>query len=409
MENFVYKPIIDAKLKYWLNERKKLPKNIKKSIPYKYPFIKSIGDEKEMYEKFGYINFDKYVETLYQSLDIPFINTITSLFIGKGFVFPLTIHLQKSIIIVNSFFFQIDEKTEEYKNKILVKDFGKFIDALFDFSNDKPFFVIDVTIDYGDQDSDHQTVIFCEREETKKILYLSYYDPHGYRGIKRFGVIPKMLKKIQKVSGNTILTNYKLSELGIQIITKDEIGFCVMFSCFWIYIIFSIIFYNVEKGTYITSNNWIDKVENYYNNLLNPGELYDSIVSFSYYFYEKYFVDNVVNVFEEQKKHLQQFLSTSTEEKDIKLDERRKNYQEIKQPENESLYSKSQLKKLRKINPELTYESWEKRRLKELNKIKKVKNEIKRRKALIGDQCLKDQDCFSGKCKITQEESYCIP
>jgi hypothetical protein len=239
---------------------------------------------------------------------------------------------------------------------------------------------------------------------------MNYYEPHGYKYKRDMNFIRKLLKKIKHESNDQILFNYKLTEIGSQIIAKDQVGFCIMFSCFWIHIIFSIINYNLKNNSYITSNYWIDKVENYYISVLSEKDLYDAIVCFSYYFFENNFSE-----FDKEGKidFIYKFVSglkdVTNEKKELNFETTMVVPKEVKIKEHEDTYSSKQLKKLAKSNPELTYYTWEERRLKELNKIKKIKNEIERRKKLIGDECVNNEDCFSGKCKITKRESYCVP
>jgi hypothetical protein len=68
------------------------------------------------------------------------------------------------------------------------------------------------------------------------------------------------------------------------------------------------------------------------------------------------------------------------------------------------------IRKEEKINPEVTYEAWERERMKELDKIKEMK--IKNKRKLLGENCNQNNDCFSEYCKGTEdleEENYCFP
>jgi len=79
MNNFIYKPIIDKELNFYLDKRKNLPTNIKTKIPFSSRYSLGNKDFKLSTE----IDFDSYVENLYQSLEIPFISKLTSLYTKK--------------------------------------------------------------------------------------------------------------------------------------------------------------------------------------------------------------------------------------------------------------------------------------------------------------------------------------
>jgi hypothetical protein len=157
------------------------------------------------------------------------------------------------------------------------------------------FSIISIVIYGKDKNDDikHRNIILAElipesfRTENSPKVVLNYYEPYGNIKDMAKPVLKKILKKIQKDSEGKILVNYKNVSCprgGIQTHLENQdldIGYCIMYSYFWIYIVLKIIIYNIGRGTYEPSINWISEVEKYYVIFFPYKKLYSKVVSFA--------------------------------------------------------------------------------------------------------------------------------
>ena len=86
-------------------------------------------------------------------------------------------------------------------------------------------------------------------------------------------------------SKGKIISNFNksTSNIGLQSLTSEfDIGFCMIFSYFWLYCVLCIIIYNVQRGTYTNSKEWIEYLERIIiKNTKNSMLFYSKIVKFT--------------------------------------------------------------------------------------------------------------------------------
>lgn len=287
----------------------------------------------------------------------------------------------------------------------------------------KNFLIISLTKKPINQQLLHSNMIFVEK--IGKLLIFNYYEPHGSIEFSRDIFINKFFEKLENVNSNFYLVRNSIYP-GIQKITEDNLGLCIIFSHLWLYIVLNICFYNIKNKTYKTSNFWINNLEKYYVEDLQENNkiLYKIAICFGIELINEW-LQNL------SKKNIYLFLeqlnldfSQEIEIKEVK--ERGIDYEE----KNEN-YTKKDFEKAREESSEITYEDWENKREKEIQEYKfieeKIKNNIQENwkfflknrgyriengkiklGKLMGENCNEDNDCFFKKCKIDKKENYCV-
>lgn len=411
-KKIVYVPIIQSIIEDFKRRRKYLPENLGKTIPFHNYSEDDVRIITERYKTFA--------NHMYQTvLDNP---AETSL---AAFVFEQVMKNQKKEssdplctqqLLVDGYYqvIRYNGSPEDMNNK---ETWWKIADDLIQNSDDCKFFVIDVGImpPPSHPNSGHSNVIFCEFTGSKIIL--NCYEPLN----KYQHAIEQVLYNLS-VNHKGIIYNENLrSGEGAQKYAKDDAGYCVMFSLFWLYIVLNIVVYNINHDSYVLSKYWIEEVEKYYISMLQPKELFEIVITFGISLMNDFLAENPVDIKKMTGRLLDQFRSRyykSVKEKPIQ-DEKSQREDE---KERKDYYSRRELIKLSKENPEYTYETWENARLKEENLMKQawkkflVDREINpdlvyTSKLKLGTYCSEDQECFSGKCKHDEEEkeSYCVP
>lgn len=293
-----------------------------------------------------------------------------------------------------------------------------------------------ISVDIYTESSAHRNVVLCEYDNSSKKVMLNYYEPHGtLKGFsKKYGIID-ILDKLKKDSNGFINYNYNniACPYGIQSeLYGLDIGYCVMFSFLWIYIVLEIIMYNLQHNTYIPSYNWIGKVEEYYLDRYDKYSLYGKTVTFA----GNIFVDYIESNYNDQQKvildgYIYRYIQQNTHEfKKVRSNVRYRNVKNIdsnnsSDSEDDSLSLES--KDNSEDDPEVTYESWRKAKLKEsgyddikvedeenilTEEIDKegrwynyLKSKIYGNK--IGQLCRKNSDCISKRCIQSADGNYC--
>lgn len=187
----------------------------------------------------------------------------------------------------------------------------------------------------------HRNIILLERipknlkDHTE--IVLNYYEPYGSvdkKGASKF--IATVLNQIERASKGRIKVNYKGTSCplgGIQ--TKMErgeldIGYCIMYSYFWIYIVLSVILDNLEHGRYESSINWINEVERYYANK-SPEILYKACVNFADWLVKNYMAILARDRSKEEYKYILRKIKNSRE---LEIEEYMRNEREEKDEDN---------------------------------------------------------------------------
>lgn len=303
-------------------------------------------------------------------------------------------------------------------------------------------------IERSEEDENHANIALQIKGKTyynKSVLF--YYEPHGS--------LPETIKYFQKTfSYLKIFDCGRSFPGGTQgVLAIYDIGFCMTYCYFWISLVLQVLKNtNIEKMSSTNILTLVKKIENYYIEKYKEETLYKMILLFCY---EMIFQENFIKLLDEnylfRDKYIKKILSmdltrnrkTDEEEKiEIKeynkyLEKLKKEYKKLPIIKTDS-YSQEELLKESKKNPELTYEEWEKRRIKEVKKFNLVKKYEDERITLknlqkinkvgfkinkdcniklgnkIGENCKKNYDCFSKKCKKDYDEDgnksyYCIP
>lgn len=312
----------------------------------------------------------------------------------------------------------------EYDTGDLQKDFKKGgIKTLIQFIQKKMekcrFAAFPITLTIKDRGL-HRNIIFAERVEDGKEskIVLNYYEPHGSAQQHIRSSVTTILENLEKYSEGEIIYNYAgVSCLqGAQTLSAPaDIGYCIMFSLLWIYIVFSVVAYNINKGSYVPSIEWISKIEKYYTSQLGKKEIYGTVVSFAEkvfnrYIHKNYNTPEVRELFDQ---HFDEYINNNYFIGKMRIPvKRRQKYTsrdeyEIEQTSSSDSYSEEELKQLPREDPEITYESWQESKDEEDQNIKRnwydyLKNKVLRKRT-IGGECRKNSDCLSKRCK----DNYC--
>jgi len=172
------------------------------------------------------------------------------------------------------FTFRRDDSMVEYQNKVYdMRKFSKIIENMLDTSSELIFTNFNVV----NKTSGHATVLIMEKQDNIWNFY--YYDPNGSSNTDYSYQFLDMLLRYQNKKISIIPITKISCPISIQKYTEEKIGFCLMFSFFWIYCILNIINGMKKTGTYSPLRSWIGSVDKI---LLDyeKSNLYNIVVSF---------------------------------------------------------------------------------------------------------------------------------
>lgn len=415
MSQFVYKSVIDNILNNFLEKRRYLPKNIHKI--YTTTNIKYNSESSEYYRRSFPVWYSQYVQLLYKFL---FCDVKISSKILTNFYNSLLEELEESgncitdkiaiDLVNNTFMFRTEEKRILFS---LVEPgqqekISDFLDMINIISKKCRFFVFRVSFKSQREGASHLNMILGERLDDNNII-LNYYEPHGFIKEPILKVINKIFSYGKSISREqnlpSITLNYNTSNVeGAQIKAGDFIGYCTMFSLFWIYIVLNIIIYNLKNNSYSPSPDWIYKVEHYYASSVSSDKLYEIIITFALELFNDYIhslpVEEQKRIFEKIALRLNDYKPASGERKE-KVEEIKEEREE--KDENFDSYSEKELLELAERDPEVDYEMWEKAKERESERMKLGWKEFIARKGgqlRLGEFCRKHTECNSGRCKF---------
>lgn len=174
--------------------------------------------------------------------------------------------------------------------------FKKFIEELeyrINNENCKGFtsLIIGITFnDYKNKLSGHRNALFITKkiQSGKTHIDMYLYEPHGssyteydvepYDGMKKFLNILK--EKYEKITRHTVTIKDELNiscPIGLQIVSEDENGFCIMFCYVWLYVVLNLIKSGIDPELAIY--NAETEIINYASS--NPEKLMTIILNFS--------------------------------------------------------------------------------------------------------------------------------
>lgn len=420
LNKFVYKPVIKSIVKNLLHRRKhELPKDLNKRIPVK--------DFKE--GKYTTLSYLEYAMYLYQgiekttSVNIGFLNKMYVDILSEQKVYPVDIKCSISIYIVYPDMIHVKDG-KSFKINSEMKEFGEYI---LELSEHCKFFAIYTSL--VTKVGGHANMIFGENisstdaigdKMTNNKTVLNYYEPHGTKFFTK--EIASVLDKIQRSSNGKIITNYygMSNYIGAQLYSLDSVGYCVMFSLFWIYLVLNIVVYNINNNSYIPSTFWIDEVEYYYMKLLTRRDIMDIIVTFAiqqfndfihliapYPHAVEYVLDDTKELLLKQTKGREATYGVNWEDID-KVDD-------IKIDLKDSVDNKDGSIDNDEDNPfpKYSYDEWQ--RLKKVEKLfaKNLRQFGEKRgyKLTIGKKCVHNKDCISNSCVYDSDTKtkHCVP
>ena len=419
MENknsFEDKGIIYGIIEKYKRKSKNIPKDLNKKLKYRYIDENKIKEIEIPYIIYFDI-FNQKISSLHNKLIFNMVNNLRKDYNMKKEIKILELYVNQKN---NRILLKRDIKDDEgfSINPESFTDLLSFSNILETFSKENTFFVINVIIT---GEIAHNNIIFVEK--IKNSLVFNYYEPHGFEFFLNNSFIIKFLLSLEDINTNIYINrNHKYP--GIQRVTEDSFGLCIIFSLFWIYIVLNIVFYNINNKSYIPSNYWINEIEKIYVIDLNEakGELYRIVLAFGIDLINDWFQSlslKSLRIFLEKL----DFKGTFEEVKERGID------YDIIENKRES-YTKQEFEKQREQDSEITYEDWENKRkaenkdycsvsfindklLKDIDKnwlrfLKTRGYKIEKGKIilgkLLGENCNDDNDCFSKKCR----ESYCV-
>ena len=326
----------------------------------------------------------------------------------------------------------------EYKNKGDINALGESVlDRIKDCGS---FIAIPVDIEMVEKLANkpskilrHRNMIFIENIPGH--ITINYYEPHGSVGgfsetanIHEFleNLVSGMKSASINMSLNTkIYLNVKEASCptGMQSITaKYDIGYCVMFSLFWLYSVLSIVMTNISTHTYEPSSLWIKRVETYFNKI-DPPTLYNIVVAFAGNIFNNYIAENyddqsaeilqrilkreITNNIDIKKYLVNTIPMTATEFKSMRTKEKK----EIKARTLTATFPERTIED--ENDPELSMEAYEQMLQKEREEEQSSRSlyqRITRVQKTIDENCDNNEECISGCCKYTIDpdtsESY---
>lgn len=423
---FVFEPVIDAVVKEFWRRRRNLPEDIRKM----YEATQITPDLNQIYIYKQKMDYAEYISELYQSLirmkSNILITYIYNHILGNSYCSEFELIIRQDL---ERLYLHVGDNIIAGVHLKELKQYQKslnFCQKIVDLSKDCQFFTIKTTIVLGNEG--HSNIIFCERVNDKIIL--NYYEPHGHVRIK----IAKMLERIFRIwnvrgSGGSenldnltenanhpvFVLNYATGNVVGAQTEVDNIGYCVMFSLFWIYVVLKIIKYNLDRNSYIPSTKWINEVEDYYLRLVSPfpDKFFEIIITFAI----TMFNDSIASLPEKERKKILRSLKPELPFRNVSVESKEVESFEMKEENDKPDYGMKRLTELAEEDPEYTYESWEKERRRENVKMKQAWNDFKMKRAYkneeytpklrLGMNCLRNSDCESRRCKHDIEGAYC--
>jgi hypothetical protein len=173
---------------------------------------------------------------------------------------PFKLFIKNTPIL--DFYLRVNESTLTINDNITTNndDFVSEIEGNF---NNNKHVIIGLSISAGN--SSHQNVIVIEKTGREKNFY--HFEPHGTKVSNEFVeryedafnnlIVQPFIRK-----GYTIIPENKTCKKGIQYLTDDPLGWCVLYSQLWLYLVMYIISkFNFNDNIHI--HNWIEYVEKY--------------------------------------------------------------------------------------------------------------------------------------------------
>jgi hypothetical protein len=255
----------------------------------------------------------------------------------------------------------------DWKNRYIEKSMKKISEMILKILGKESFLICYIKLNHA-----HANAMFVEKNGNS--LYLSWYEPHG-SGIsgKRYEFSNNFLQSLAKYSDYDI--KYKTNvgpDRGVQEVTwKNDIGYCLTFSFYWLYCCLSIALYKKYiKKSKENSFNWIWDVENYITKNKNP---YVIAVSFCNFMFDIFMTNTKLDKLEILFKMQNLFNSSIADFKFIK---------EVKSEEEKGYKKKER-------------ESWEKIPISETMEYEEYKSK---------KECSSNLDCSSDCCK----DGFCV-
>ena len=139
----------------------------------------------------------------------------------------------------------------------------------------------------------HYNLIFTEYDKVNNKYFLFHYEPHGAneKSIATTSKFTNFLKLLTSAkNSNFVLKNMTdKCYIGMQSYTSNQdIGYCSVFSLFWLYCTLYITIYQLNKGNYKLSENWFHLVEDHIIRTYKAEDLYKIIVNFGFNLYIEY-------------------------------------------------------------------------------------------------------------------------
>lgn len=418
--SFEYKNVIDEIFETYSRRRAQLPKNIKTRLS------SSVVDNTKRIN----LDYDRYAHVMYQAV-LQFFGKKNNSLAFSRYIYESILQNNKADICTYDIVIYPMSRLVEYgddstrarygpkRNKI---DDSKYMTDFYEYILEKTkpcrFSVIFVTLVFPNGGA-HADMIFVENLlDTENTIVFNYYEPHGYEKLIGEFEMLDFLEDLQKASNNVIYVEYKLTEeLGSQLYSKDDTGYCVMFSLFWIYVVLNIVMYNLINNTYEVSVLWIDKVEKYYIEKMESKKLYEIVVTFAI----ELFNNTIENFSTKDQEIIWRYIGKRlTEDKHVHIEKNRQDSRyyidqylnperdfyrdylygtENKEDKEEKSYSNKELES----DPELSYEAWQKA----VNAEKRLIRAWKSFKNPLGTMCNQDEDCFSDRCVRDPDGNYC--
>jgi hypothetical protein len=295
------------------------------------------------------------------------------------------------------FSYSINEKNKEF---ITEEDYMDFYKELLKYDN--TIFAFEFYLRRKDSSSAHYNTIIGQKDND--MIEIILYEPHGTLSTD-VSYQETFLNLLENNTGGKILY-YKnnVNIKGLQYYSDDKVGYCVYFSFLMIFIILNIR-KALNKNNIFSFNLFLtNQITKTLVDKYKSEEVLEIIKSFSFYIFSE--ILQKPKLYNQNNPYLDTYFSyyfakRGIPPKEILTINTNKTNADIDQR-----VKPKETRKIENKDPDVSYEAWEREIQKENQK---RMNDPENKTKNIGEDCEKDNDCFSKYCRQDIEQNYCFP
>jgi hypothetical protein len=244
---------------------------------------------------------EKYIWLMYQAVDNMSIENNKTYPNMIELLFYITSSTNQHCTGTINFYYDSMELGLETSPRFKIKDNNKFTDKFTDFvgefakrvrESNCPFTSLSVILSWDN--NAHANILLAFKDKDSNKIFLVLYDPHGSKldsSIRKTS--NALLKSIKECDSNFVVLSRKniSCPIGQQSYANDTMGYCVMFSLFWLYCVLKI----SKKSNYQIDINNIKYIEKSIirntsssRGLTKKPSLWNTILNFSMFLSNEY-------------------------------------------------------------------------------------------------------------------------